>query len=36
MNWVVQAILSMLGITLVFEFIIIGIYKITSRGKKED
>jgi hypothetical protein len=36
MNWAVQTILYALGITVVSILIIMGIYKITSRGKQED
>jgi hypothetical protein len=36
MSWVVQAVLFMVGITAVFELIIMGIYKITSHGKDEE
>lgn len=36
MNWALQTILYAAGITLVFELIIILIYKISSRGHSEE
>ena len=36
MSWVVQALLFMVGITVVFELIIMGIYKLTKRGNDDE
>lgn len=36
MNWAVQTILYAIGVTVVFELIIMLIYKLTSRGNSEE
>lgn len=36
MNWAIQTILYAGGLTLVFDLIIILIYKLSSRGRSEE